>query len=265
MREIPPGWQTDLAVLEHTGSVVEDHGDHLVVRTPANPTYHWGNLVFVTDEDAVDDAARWVRTFQEALPHADWVAIGLVRLPGDADAWAAEGLALELDQVLTTTEVPRATPLAEGYAVRRIEGADWDAYLARSLAENALTGEHEPVGYERFAAAQAAARRAVSERDDGAFFGAFHGDALVADLGIVRCGTTARYQSVGTDPDHRRRGLAAHLLGVAARWSAERGCRRWVIVTEATNPAGRVYRSVGFEPDEGNAAAFRPAPSRQSQ
>ncbi len=79
----------------------------------------------------------------------------------------------------------------------------------------------------------------------------------MADLGIVRCGTTARYQSVSTDEAHRRHGLAAHLLGVAARWSAEQGCDRWVIITESTNPAGRVYRSVGFEPDVGNAQAYR--------
>jgi hypothetical protein len=44
---------------------------------------------------------------------------------------------------------------------------------------------------------------------------------------------------------------------VAARWSAEGGCDRWVIITEATNPAGRVYRGVGFEPDVGNAQAYR--------
>jgi GNAT superfamily N-acetyltransferase len=84
---------------------------------------------------------------------------------------------------------------------------------------------------------------------------------LVADLGIVVCGTTARYQSVGTDADHRRRGLASHLLGVAANWSADRGCTRWAIVTEATNPAGRIYRGVGFEPDVGSVQAYRPPPT----
>ena len=85
-------------------------------------------------------------------------------------------------------------------------------------------------------------------------------ETLVASLGIVCCDTTARYQAVGTDPQHRRRGLATHLLGVAARWSADHGCDRWVIVTEATNPAGRVYRSVGFEQDIGNAQAYRRPP-----
>ena len=87
------------------------------------------------------------------------------------------------------------------------------------------------------------------------------GEALVAELGIVNCGGSARYQSVGTDEGHRRRGLASHLLGVAARWAADTGCDRWVIVTEATNPAGAVYRRVGFEPDVGNAQAYRQEPS----
>ena len=83
------------------------------------------------------------------------------------------------------------------------------------------------------------------------------GGELIADLGIVRCGTTARCQRVGTDEGHRRRGLASYLLGVAARWAADQGCGRWIIVTEATNPAGRVYRSLGFEPDSANALAYR--------
>ncbi len=95
MRTFSPGWATDLAVLEHSGSVVEDHGDHLVVRTPRNPDFHWGNCLFVTDEDAVDDAGKWVKTFQSAFPAATWVAIGLGRMPDDQDAWVAQGVDLE--------------------------------------------------------------------------------------------------------------------------------------------------------------------------
>jgi GNAT superfamily N-acetyltransferase len=257
---IPPGWETDLAVRQLAGSVIETRPDHLVVRSPDNPDFHWGNYLFVTDEVAVDDAARWVRTFEAEFPEALWRAIGLIRMPDDEASWAAQGLDLELDEVLTTHELPRQTPLPEGYTVRRLTGNDWARSVARAVAENERTGEHEQRSFERFASAQAQARRAVSERDAGAFFGAFAEDELVADLGIVRCGSTARYQSVGTDADHRRRGLAAHLLGVAARWAAGHGCERWVIITEAANPAGRVYRSVGFTPDVGNAQAYRKPP-----
>ena len=257
MRDFPPGWATDLAILEQSGSTIDDRRDHLVIRTPHNPDYHWGHCLFVTDEDAVDDAGRWVKTFQSAFPDATWVAIGMLRMPDDQGAWVAHGLDLELDDVLTTRTLPRQTPLPDGYAVRRLSGKDWEQSVARSVAENNRTDEHDPQSFERFARGKTQARRALSERDRGASFGAFADDVLVADLGIVRCGGTARYQSVGTDDDHRRRGLASHLLGVAARWAADHGCDRWVIVTEATNPAGRVYRSVGFEPDAGNAQAYR--------
>lgn len=260
MSDIPPGWDTDLAVLRHTGSMIEDRGDHLLVRSPHNPDFHWGNCLLVTDEDAVGDAGRWVETFQAAFPDAAWIAIGLTRMPDDGDTWARHGLDLEVDDVLTTRTVPRETPLDEGYPVRRLTGKDWMQSVALSVAENDRTGEQEPESFGRFVQAQMQARRALSERGVGAFFGAFRDGVLVAELGIVRCGTTARYQGVGTAEHHRRRGLASHLLGVAARWAASYGCDRWVIITEATNPAGRVYRSVGFEPDIGNAQAYRRPP-----
>ena len=260
MSVLSPGWATTLAVLAHKGSVVEDHGDHLLVRSPENPDFHWGNCLFVTDEAAVDDAQRWVETFGQAFPGAAWIAIGLARLPGDQDAWTALGIELELDDVLTTRTLPRQTALADGYSVRRLSGDDWEQLVARGLAENLSTGEYDPTMHERFLRVQVQSQRALSDRGVAAFFGAFDGERLVADLGIVRCGTTARYQNVGTEEEHRRRGLASHLLGVAARWAAEAGCDEWVIVTEASNAAGRVYRRVGFEPDEGNAQAYRRPP-----
>jgi GNAT superfamily N-acetyltransferase len=195
----------------------------------------------------VGDARRWVDTFQSAFPEATWVAIGLTQMPDDLDAWAAMGLELELDDVLTTRTLPQQAPLPEGYTMRRLSGQDWGQSVARSAAENDRTQEQDPRSYERFAQAQA--RRSLSERNVGASFGAFASDTLVAELGIVRCASTARYQSVSTDDEHRRRGLASHLLGVAAQWAADGGCDEWAIVTEASNPAGRVFRSLGFEPD----------------
>ncbi|MGH8866844.1 MAG: GNAT family N-acetyltransferase [Actinomycetes bacterium] len=257
MRALPLGLATDLAVLELTGSTIEDRGDHLVVGSAHNPDFHWGNAVFVTDEHAVADAERWVGTFQVAFPTAPYVAVGLVRMPEDTDGWAAQGVSIELDDVLSARTTPHQTPLPSGYAVRPFEGADWDQSLERAVAQVTRTGEEDPRSYRRFAGAEMRARRALCERGEAAFFGTYADDGLVAELGIVRCGTTARYQAVATDDAHRRRGLASHLLGVAAQWAGERGCDRWVIVTEATNPAGRVYRRAGFQPDTGIAQAYR--------
>jgi GNAT superfamily N-acetyltransferase len=99
-------------------------------------------------------------------------------------------------------------------------------------------------------------RRSLSDRDVAAFFGAFADGVLVADLGIVRCESTARYQSVGTDPDHRGRGRAPARAG----HELAQGCEQWVIITEATNPVRRPYRSVGFTPDLGMVRGYRAPP-----
>lgn len=257
MHAISPGWTTDLAILEHAGSIIDYRSDYVLVRSPHHPLFHWGNCILVTNPAAVDDADRWVTTFGSAFPDAGWVAIGLTRMPDDADAWAAHAIGLTPDEVLTTPALPRQAPLPPGYTVRRFDDEDWERSIARSIAENQRTGEQEADSYERFVRTEAHTRQGLSERNVGAWFGAFHDDALVAELGIVRCGTTARYQAVSTEDAHRGRGLASHLLGVAAQWAASQGCTSWVIVTHATNPAGRVYRRAGFELDSSIVAAYR--------
>jgi len=208
MSSFPPGWATDLAILELSGSTIEQHADHLVVRSPHNPGFHWGNCVFVTDPDAVDDADRWVAVFTSAFPEAGWVAIGLTRMPDAVEAWTSHGLALELDDVLTTTTLPRQTPCPEGYSVRPLAEPDWQASLARAVAENTRTREHDADGFAQFAQRRTQSRRNLVEQ------------------GHAQC-------------------------------AAARDGTQWVIVTEETNAAGRVYRGVGFAPDSGSISAYR--------
>jgi GNAT superfamily N-acetyltransferase len=259
VHELDVGRATDIEVLSLSGSSVEDRGDHLIVRTPRNPTYHWGNCILVTDPEAVDDGGRWTEAFDAAFPAAGWIAIGLGRMPSDRAPWAASGLRLELNEVLTTTSLPRQTPAPNGYVVRRLAGEDWEQTVTLAVDDAARAGSWDPASFEAFARARAAITRALC--DDGeiaAYFGAFADGVLAANLGIVCCGTTARFQTVLTQEAHRRRGLASHLLGMAAHWAGGRGCDRWVIVTETDNPAGRVYHAAGFERHASNVQAFRP-------
>jgi hypothetical protein len=109
--------------------------------------------------------------------------------------------------------------------------------------------QYDPLSHEH-CPARVRSQRELSDRGVAAFFGAFAADALVSILGVVRCDATARYQSVSTEIEHRRQGLPR--LGRGA--GRQLGCNRWVI-TEATNPAGRVYRGVGFESTTPNAQA----------
>ncbi|MDN5768929.1 MAG: hypothetical protein L0H96_24655 [Humibacillus sp.] len=214
------GWQTDLAVLRHLGSLVDHRFDHIIVTSPENTTFHWGNFVLVTDPAAADDTARWVQVFRTEFPNAEHVSIGLPRLPAEG-SWDGTGLVIDTDEVLFTETLPEQRPLAEGYTARPIESdSDWVAVVALNVADTARTGAHEPAGYERFLRDQDRSRRRMVAAGVARWFGAFDaGGTLTASLGL------------------------------AARWAGDQGATAWVIVTELTNPAGRLYRSVGFVPD----------------
>ncbi|HLP23246.1 MAG TPA: hypothetical protein VK139_04295, partial [Microbacteriaceae bacterium] len=133
MRDLQPDWATDVAILELTGSTVTDHGDHLVVRTPDNPDYHWGNCLLVTDASAVDDGARWEARFTEEFPSSHWLAVGLPALPTDTDSWTVRAIELEPLEVLTTRSQPRSAPLADGYTVRELTPDDFETMVQREL------------------------------------------------------------------------------------------------------------------------------------
>lgn len=72
-------------------------------------------------------------------------------------------------------------------------------------------------------------------------------------------GDSARYQYVLTEPEHRGRGLARHLLTVAGRWATARGARTLVIVAEEGSAAARLYAHAGFTPGTVSYDAYRGA------
>lgn len=252
---IPLGWRTDLAVLRLGGSVIIEHDDHLVVRTPAAPTFHWGNFLLVTDAGTVDDAARWLTRFEEVLPGLRHRAIGLVTEPADLSGWHSAGLELELSDVLVRDDPVDPAPLPSGYTVRPLKSPeDWERSTRLRVAE-----EGEDPDFEED---MTRSRRGMVDDGDTRWFGAFAGPHLVAELGIVDCGRTpeghlARYQSVLTAADHRRRGLTSHLLGVGARWAQSRGCERWVILADDGTDANRLYRAHGFVPADRSVQVYR--------
>ncbi len=265
MADDHPGLATDLAILRLGGSSVEQRDGYRVVRTPANPLFHWGNFLIVdpgaagADPD-VEDAPRWLATFAREFPGASYVAISLPRLP-TGPAWSRAGVPIELDDVLVAGAVPTLVPLAPGYRAVQLRLDDlgrWEGLRRLALADLEENLPRDGVN-EAFTRARVAARRALVASGAGASFAAVD-DAgeVVAALGIVNCGARARYQDVITAPGHRRRGLARHLLTVAADWAGGQGCRAWVIVAAAAGPAGRIYRAAGFAEADRAVSAYRP-------
>ncbi|HSM22940.1 MAG TPA: hypothetical protein VK876_12115, partial [Rubrivivax sp.] len=115
-----PGWASDLVVFADDGQVLE-RDDCLVLRTPGNPTYHWGNCLIVPQALADADLAHWLARFDAEItqrqPASCHVAIG-VNAPWRGEqlpAWEAAGftlfdnavMALEAGALSEVQEPPR--------------------------------------------------------------------------------------------------------------------------------------------------------------
>ncbi|HYF74601.1 MAG TPA: GNAT family N-acetyltransferase [Nocardioides sp.] len=250
-------YRTDLALLAASGSDIEHHDDHVVVRTPANPTYWWGNFLLLDRPPAADDVPRWMALTAAAHPGSAHVAFGVDGTDGtvaDLQPFAAAGLDVEAATVMTATAVhepPRPNREATYRPLRSDE--DWEQQVALGIA-----GEHEESGAD-FVVAKAAAERAMTGRGQGEWWGAFLGGTLVASMGLfVASPGLARFQNVKTHPDARGRGLAGTLVHEVSRFGFEElGVETLVMVADPDYLAIRVYRSVGFADTETQLQASR--------
>jgi ribosomal protein S18 acetylase RimI-like enzyme len=241
-------FRTDLAMLEHSGSVVEDRGSHLVVRTPDNPAYWWGNFLLLAAPPAdVTEARQWVSTFEHEFPQARHRAFGVDGRDGNADQlapFAELGMSTELSSVMTATAVhepPRPNRAATYRTL--VSDDDWSQQVELDLA-----GEEPGTHTLPFVTARAAAERRLVEAGYGAWWGAFEEDRLLASMGLFTASPgLARFQNVKTHPDARGRGLAGTLVHRVSRYGFEElGAQTLVMVADPDYLAIRIYRSVGF-------------------
>lgn len=256
------GYQTDLTLLRVGGSTVEDLGDHLVVRTPNNPSFWWGNFLLLSDPATARDADRWLHLFAEAFPGAQHVAIGVDGTrgqPGDLAAYTNRGCRVEALTVMTATSVhPPPRPNTAATYRRLRTDADWAQSVGLRLACDEVEKEYGENHHE-FVRRRTSTNRALCEAGHGDWWGAFLDGSLVSQLGLLATGARlARFQSVETSPAHRGSGLAGTLVHHASvRGFAELGARTLVMVADPGYLAIRVYRSVGFVDGETQLQAER--------
>ena len=265
------GFRTDVALRVLEGAEVTDRGDYLVVRSPDNPDFWWGNFLLLAGWPAPGTADRWLARFAAEFPLARHVTLGVDSAGVDSAGvdtagvdgaavdsagvdnvhdggvipaeFLAAGLEPQRDTVLTCTAVgPPPHPSAEA-EIRRLESdADWQQSVELTVR---CFGPGESRDYLED---RTAVRRRLTLAGRGAWFGAFAGGRLLAQLGLFDAGDGyARYQHVETAPQARRRGLAGTLVWHAGRYGREvLGASTFVIVADPADVAIRVYRACGF-------------------
>ena len=241
------------------GAEVTDRGDHLVVRTPGNPDYWWGNFLLLAAWPGAGTGGDWLARFAAEFPRARHIALGVDRAGGDEAVpaeFTAAGLVPDHGTVLTCAAVqppPHQNTTAE---IRRLASDD-DWAQAAALSERCFSQGDSGDYMKR----RTAARRRLTAGGRGAWFGAFDDGRMLAQLGLFDVGDGyARYQHVETDPEARRRGLAGTLVAHAGRYGRdELGASTLVIVADPADAAIRVYRACGFADHQPQYSFERPS------
>ena len=243
------GYQTDLMLRRLAGAEVVDRGDHLVVRTPENPFFYWGNFLLIDPPEA--ESERWLDVFAAEFPDVQHVAIGVDGVAGDTgdvSGLLAAGLEIEINVVLTAEQLK--PPAREAAAEIRplVSDADWEQMVAVRLDVDDDRSAH----HREFVERKAVEARRLMAQGHGEYFGAFVDGVARASLGIVTDGRgLARYQAVETHPDHRRKGLASAMLVAAAEAALTRlRATTLVIAADPDYVAVDLYRALGFDDSE---------------
>jgi GNAT superfamily N-acetyltransferase len=254
------GYRTDLIFARFSGEIT-DCGHYMVVRTPSNPTFYWGNFVLFDRPPNSGDLEDWLEVFAKEIPYAKHIAIGWDgQEPGDTEAFVQAGLEFDPTIVMTATEV-HAPPKVNLEATYRMFDSDddWAQLLELGLLCN--DDGYEPEGYRVFLQCKNLNRRRMGEAGLGNWFGAFLEGRLVCGMGLYSDAgfegdhfdgdRVARFQSVETHPDFRRRGLCGSLVYHVATHGLEvMKARTLVMCADPEYHAARIYESVGFRPTE---------------
>lgn len=254
------GRRTDLMFTRQAGEVIE-RDEYVVVRTPANPGYHWGNYLIYRNAPPMGALKHWHNDFEREFGTSpshrlfawDITERGAI---GYAQEFTDRGMRLETATVLTAPSVNPPPRRNTDIQVRQIATEDeWLEVIEQWML--ARPPEHAEAGYRLFTEGQIHSYRELSKSGMGHWYGAFHSGRLVGDLGIFHEAGVARYQSVSTQPEFRRRGICGTLVyQAAALLSAEAPIDTFVMEADPEYHAARIYESVGFEPCESNHSLY---------
>ncbi|MDE3132035.1 MAG: GNAT family N-acetyltransferase [Acidobacteriota bacterium] len=262
-------WATDIDVLEADHTLQRRDG-YWVVQSPRNATYWWGNFLLFDAAPVAGDGERWQRLFAAefgARPEVTHRTLAWDCIDGESGAaeqeLVARGYELEWTAGLTARpDALRAHPAANAEVeVRALDAAGdellWEAVLAVQLA--GAKQEFQGSDYHlNFSHTRLQQLREILRGGRGSWYVAVLGDAVVGSLGIVVTGSRARFQSVDTLAEHRRRGIARRLVVDAARDAlSHHEIEHFVIAADPDYHALGIYEGLGFERAELVVGAMR--------
>lgn len=216
----------------------------VVVRTPDNPTYRWGNYLLLPERPATTDLPGLLERFTTLFGDDPEMARTL-RWDGEplGEPGGARGLGLVADSGVAM----EARELLEVQGPAEIRPVPYDqAVEALALACDPTEQLGEP-GFVAFKQGLRRNWRRLCERGDARWWQAFVGGRPVGQCGCVLAPDgRARFQSVEVHPDFRKRGIASQLVSVVGREALQHRESLHMAV-DGEGPALGLYGRLGFQ------------------
>lgn len=248
------GLQTDLMIYRHS-SVVKDRGDYLVVSTPQNPHYFWGNLLIFPSPPQEGHGERWCHLFKKEFARARevrhmtfiWDPTGEKE---DLEEFLSRGFLLEESRVLQSSQLIRPEPFREELEILPLKTADqWEEVTELQILVGASRYGEE--NYRPFMQKRMEGYRKMARKGLGNWYGAYWDGVLVGDLGLFCEGGLGRFQNVETHPNHRCRGICHSLVyWVSQKALQEKLAKKLVLEADPDHVALDIYQNLGYTPVE---------------
>ena len=263
-RSAQPAIDALIAPLEAGGEVLSRDG-YQICRLRELGHAATFNQLLLSETPKSHQVRYWMRAFRQefgdiqATPHQCLTWSGLDEEA--ALAFREAGFAVFSSTVHSTTSVIAARNLANDVTITPLTSNDhWAALNDHETVDGP---PHIPKDiYHSFVAAKNHWNRSWVEAGRGAFFAILDDGGILASLGIfITDAGLARYQSVLTQPGHRRKGLCAHLLHHAGHYAIhEHRAHTLTIISDKDGSASRLYQHCGLVPVASlTTALLRPA------
>lgn len=249
------GYITDLFFPRFDGLIRESE-NYLVVESPSNREFHWGNFLLFNKAPQFGDLLRWKELFRKEFSHAPEIthfAFGWDTTQQDLGAsseFINASFYLSDSVVLSATSVQAPRFLNPQVECRPLL-TDEEWFAAVEMQVECRDPEHTLEAFRVFKVNRMKRYREMSEAGHGFFFGAYLNGRVVGSLGIYQDREIARFQTVVTSPRHRGVGICRSLVYQVSKFALEKmGAKTLVMVADDEGIARRIYEEVGFKPVE---------------
>ena len=244
------GIKTDLMFFKQNG-IVEDRGDYILVRSPDNPGFFWGNLLIFPNPPEKGDFEKWIDLFKKEFSGVDDIEHmtfewGSSRKTNELEKFEKAGFEYDETDVLIAENGIEPEFVNKDIVMKKIVSIeDWRQIIDFQIEVN-------PDGYDEehlrpFTEKRFKDYKSYSDSGLGNWYAAYESNKIVADLGLYSDNGVSRFQSIKTHESYRKKGIAQTLMKYAAD---DIGGDYFVIQAEDDGPAINMYKTIGFKPLE---------------